>query len=64
MSSMHDPYYESVLPIPQIVALVNQAGELLVRKRAAPQPKDVEEVLGLLTKVRAALDGDVADWAV
>jgi len=61
---MRDPYYEAVLPIPQIVELVNQAGETLVRKRAAPQPKDIDEVLALLSKVRAALDGDVADWSV
>jgi hypothetical protein len=61
---VRDPYYESVLPIPQIVVLVNQAGELIDRKRKALQPKYIDEILVLLSKVGAALDGHVSDWSL
>ena len=61
---MRDSYTESVLPIPQIVALVNQAGELIARKRKALQPKDIDEILALLSRARAALDGEVSDWSL
>jgi hypothetical protein len=61
---MRDPYYESVQPIPQIVELINTAGELLSRKRRALAPDDIDKLLECLGKVRTALDGDISDWAL
>jgi|RhiMethySRZTD1v2_1073278.scaffolds.fasta_scaffold55985_4 hypothetical protein len=61
---MHDPYYESVQPIPQIIELINKAGELLSRKRLELQPDDIDKLLEYLGKVRTALDGHISDWAI
>jgi hypothetical protein len=54
---MHDPYYESVQPIPQIIELIDKAGELLSRKRRELQRDDIDKLLEYLGKVRTALDG-------
>jgi hypothetical protein len=60
---MSEPYHESVLPIPQVVDLVNKAGELVAIKRTDLSEEDVDTVLWHLGCARTALDGDVSDWA-
>jgi hypothetical protein len=61
---MRDPYTEAVQPIHQIVSLVNRAGELLSRKRAALLPEEIDEIIDYLSRARTALDGAVSDWAL
>lgn len=61
---MRDPYYEAVQPVPQIVSLINKAGDLLRRRRAALQSEDVDDILECLSIARTALDGEVSDWAI